>query len=98
MSIGKVNAYECESCAALRIMVDRAEGVTPMFLACHVCGGRSSSYMYGVPQDLVPSHEWFKPTDDELVAKYASMPRVLESMRRHVANGGLDIRPIGETS
>jgi len=45
------------------VTIDRDEGNTPMFIDCPVCGSRATSSMYMVDQDLIPTHEWYKPTE-----------------------------------
>ncbi len=90
MAKGSINVYECQACGESIVTIDKAEGVTPMFLACRAnptCGGRSVSKMYRVPQDLEPTHEWYRPS---------LALRLTASEWDHVSRGGLLIRPVPE--
>lgn len=75
------------------ITIDIDEGVTPFMEICEKCNGDMTSCFYSCPQDLKPTHEWYKPTIEELKIKYPQ-PNVLASMIEHVENGGLDLRKI----
>lgn len=95
---GRRNAYRCEADPShVIVTIDREPGVTPFMTVCERCraagvkgqAGMSApvmlSSMYRVPQDLHPTHEWYRP--DTLEGLSAG---VLE----HVRNGGLLLRPI----
>jgi len=59
---GRKNAYECDSCRAYIVTIDRHPGVTPFGVKCGHCGaleGRSKGYR--VSQHLEPTHEWYRP-------------------------------------
>lgn len=101
----KLNAYICPKLHHV-ITVNKADGVTPMFISCDKCGERASSRMYNVDQSLTPTHEWYKPTPEELEkavqetvteqkieAKDVEMVR--NSFKQHVDDGGLLLRKIG---
>jgi len=61
--------------------------------SCTECGKPAYSCFYKVPQDLTPTIEWYKPTDQELAAM-KSEPE-LEDLVDHVKKGGLMTREIG---
>lgn len=84
---GKVNTYTCDSCDYVTVTVDVDDGVTPFMIGCpavRCAGGSAKSGMYQVDQNLVPTHEWFKPTD---LSGYSA------NHRQHVEMGGLVMRP-----
>jgi len=86
-----VNQYTCSECKQTITTIDRHEGTTPFMLPCKAtpgCRGLMVSAMYAVDQTLAPTHEWYKP------GKLPKNP----GMREHVAQGGLLIRPIKETT
>lgn len=72
-------------CGRLMITIDREPGVTPFLTSCPDCGGETQSRMYRVPQDMTPTHEWYRP--DSFVG-------LSESTIEHVSNGGLILRKI----
>lgn len=86
---GKRNVYICEDsgikkdgrgCGRATVTIDREPGVTPFMSTCPHCGGGMVSRMYRVPQDLIPTVEWYRPdTLDGL------SPWTVD----HVMNGGL---------
>jgi|GEM_PF-1412178 len=87
--VGKKNVYICVSCERGVVTVDREDGVTPMLIPCQFgCKAVMHSQFYRVQQDLPATHEWYRPTEEEL--RDAS-----PAMRDHVSRGGLDIRKIG---
>lgn len=88
-----VNVYVCPSCGWRAITVNLVDGVTPFFIRCE--GARrcdadrfpsATSAMYRVDQSLTPTHEWYRPDEQELNAK--------PYMREHVEQGGLALRKI----
>ena len=89
----KINVYVCDTCKHNVVTVDRDEGVTPFMTSCTECGKPAYSCFYKVPQDLTPTIEWYKPTDQELAAM-KSEPE-LEDLVDHVKKGGLMTREIG---
>ena len=91
--INKVNGYTCDRCPARIVTVNRADGVTPfMVLHSHApehglvpCSEQFiKSCFYRVPQDLEPTHEWYKPE---------KAPRDRYE-REHWEQGGLSLRRI----
>lgn len=83
---GKVNLYQCEKSHCVTITVDREPGVTPFMIRCPFCReGIARSSLYRVPQNLFPTHEWYRPGDIEEVEQMS---------REHVLNGGLLLRKI----
>jgi hypothetical protein len=99
----KINAYICEY-LHVTSTIDLVEGTTPMFIRCEQCAkeGRvcmASSRMYRVNQSVVPTHEWYAPSDDELKALSKSMDaNTLVAMLEHVQKGGLLLRKRKEVS
>lgn len=90
-----VNVYTCPVCGWKAVTRNLVAGVTPMFIKCEgpercdaktfpVCG----SSCYRVDQKQEPTHEWYKPTEDELMRR----PWMIE----HVAKGGLALRRVGQ--
>lgn len=69
-NVGRNNLYNCRKCGHTVVTMDRDKGVTPMFIRCHRCGHKMDSMMYNVPPILVPSHEWRKGSDPEVLDLY----------------------------
>jgi len=88
----RINVYICQSCGKKTITIDSEEGVTPFMIGCEICDGDMYSSFYKVDQSLIPTHEWYKPTDFN---QYPLNHR--QAMKQHVADGGLDIRLIKKT-
>lgn len=87
---GKKNVYVCENDNHKMVTVDTDDGVTPFLTTCPTCGKVMQSRMYRVDQSLVASHEWYKPTAEQL-RKLMATPDTIQ----HVEKGGLILRPIG---
>ena len=89
----KINIYACGN-GHETVTKDLHEGTTPMFIGCPKCsqdlGQSVSSYSkwYDVPQDLVPTHEWYAPEE-------AEKKTLDEQTLEHVNLGGLLLRKIG---
>lgn len=85
----RTNCYRCQ-CGYITKTIDIHHGVTPMFITCDCCKGRSvSSFYQDLYPDKQPEYEWFVPTLDE-VKKYRQNPAMLD----HIFRGGLDFRKI----
>jgi hypothetical protein len=94
----RMNVWECEDCKGLVLCFDRHAGVTP-FLVSHRtlgadCEGTCRSHFYSgasarAARDVLgqPSHEWYRPSADELKGK----PRPVVD---HVMQGGLLVREV----
>lgn len=83
----RINCYTCSRCKYTMKTIDVHYGVTPMFLRCDCCGGRSQSTWYSdVIPDKKPEYEWRVPTLSEL-KKYKRNPAMLD----HIFNGGLEL-------
>ena len=80
------NIYICENGHQLRT-VDRDAGVTPFLTKCLECGEFTRSQVYRVPQDITPTHEWYRPSS----AEQAELP---SGTLEHVEMGGLLLRKI----
>lgn len=110
---GKKNRYTCPKCGWSIVTVDRDEGVTPMFIRCEgkQCDAgtfpAAASSCYRVDQALVPSHEWYRPTEEQLLERLAegraaapaeATPEDFAAhesrLRRHIEHGGLLIRQL----
>lgn len=92
----RLNAYQCPACNRVTITIDRHPGVTPAFVD-HArfdpdtrCPGMTASLNYppDIPRDTVASHEWYRPSEDELVLVGN------DQVVNHVMHGGLLLRPI----
>ena len=59
---------------------------------CEKCKEMSTSCFYRCDQTLTPTHEWYKPTMEELKKLYKG--NVLTGMVEHVEMGGLDLRKL----
>lgn len=97
---GKKNLYQCEA-NPLHLMatVDREPGVTPFTTPCAQCramgvkversfyGGTPAmqSLMYRVHQNIVPTHEWYRPD---------TVKGLKPGEAEHAINGGLLLREI----
>lgn len=91
---GQINAYECTVCGRRTVTVNRDDGVTPFIIMCRqgfpdTCGEEARSLCYNVPQNLLPSHEWFRP-DEKMVETMEK--RGDTAAVEHVRNGGLHLR------
>lgn len=90
----RINAYTCEACGGVTVTVDRDRGVTPFIIVCRArpdCDWRATSAFYRPPDGVgEPTHEWYRPSEPETAA-------LGESTQRHVAQGGLLLRPIDPT-
>lgn len=100
---GKLNVYTCHQHRHTTVTIDREEGVTSFIISCPVCKteGRGDveaySAMYRVSAGLTPTHEWYKPTEDDLRnLKVVVHPNHFANLMDHVEQGGLLFRKIGE--
>jgi hypothetical protein len=100
---GKRNIYECAK-GHKTVTVDTAEGVTAFTISCPACeeSGESVeafSSFYRVPQTSKPTHEWYKPTKEDLIKLQAEcQPYQFDNIMDHVNQGGLLFRKIQEVS
>jgi hypothetical protein len=88
---GKKNVYSCTECGYQTITIDKDDGTTPFMIQCRnpfKCTGWSRSNFYRVDQDLPPTHEWYRPDEQEIAQ--LTKPAVID----HVRMGGLLIREI----
>lgn len=101
---GKLNGYICEADPSHRIVtIDREPGVTPFTIQCVACEALNrlplkrglyrhaamTSCFYRVPQDLEPTHEWYRPDSLDGLA-----PGIVD----HLLKGGLTLRKIPEAA
>lgn len=84
-NVGRLNAYQCETCLHYAITIDREPGVTPFIVRCRRCGGEAKSAFYRVPPTYQPTYEWIRP---ETVEGLDS------GTIEHIRSGGLILRPI----
>lgn len=85
---GRWNAWDCPTCGAVLVSIDRDEGTTPFMLACRATGCMGSAQSRFYPKGDPPSEpewEWYRPADGEAVP---------ERMQEHVLMGGLLLRRI----
>jgi hypothetical protein len=71
------------------VTVEINQGTAPLMLKMPNTKILMKSLCYIVPQDIEPTHEWYKPCLEE----HKLLQR---EMREHVAKGGLLLRRIGE--
>jgi hypothetical protein len=96
---GRLNVWECEECGERVLCYDRHPGTTPFMVSHHTlgnpdCPGTCRSHFYsGASVELTyflkgtPSHEWYRPSTDEL--------RTLKRhVQDHVMQGGLLVREV----
>lgn len=96
MSKGQKNVYVCQSCGDTVVTIDSEEGVTPFMIGCKAtpgCKGDMYSSFYAVDQSLNPEYEWYKPTSFDQYPEGEHR----EAMKRHVEDGGLEIRLVVES-
>lgn len=74
------------------VTIDRDDGTTPMMIACRHegCDKTAKSRFYRVNQSLVPTHEWYKPTERYI----RKLKRGNSPLYDHCVNGGLLLREI----
>lgn len=84
MPKGLKNIYQCPN-GHILITIDTDEGTTPFMTMCPSCGERSTSRVYRVPQDLIPTHEWYKAKIKKNMSEWT---------KDHIERGGLILRPI----
>lgn len=92
----RTNGYVCDGCQGLTMTYDRHPGITPAFVDHKRfdpgtrCPGMGASLGYPAsapPAEWSPSHEWYRPSEDELLG-------LGDQAINHVLNGGLLLRPI----
>lgn len=93
---GRRNIYTCQTCRRHIVTVDLIDGTSPFLLGCRAtpgCTGKMQSSMYRVfDQEMRATHEWYRPTGDELAA-------LTGWSADHVQQGGLMLREVeGEPS
>ena len=92
---GKKNVYTCKQ-NHRTVTIDRDDGTTPFMIQClfgpegsaPVCKSMAESSFYRCDQSLVATHEWYKPSAEEMSRE--KRPAILQ----HVAMGGLLLRRI----
>ena len=70
---GRLNLYRCTKCGRVVVTIDRHKGTTPYMVTCcefgGECDGQAHSAFYAkVAQTMVPTHEWYAPTPNEVAA------------------------------
>ena len=96
--VGKKNVYACPKCKHKHVTVDLVKGTTPFTVACPNCKEYpAQSSFYRVPQDLLPTFEWYTPDDEELerINLEEGKPGYGGTLD-HIQRGGLLIRPVPE--
>jgi hypothetical protein len=93
----KINIYTCDTCGGEIVTINRNDGVTPAFVACHAqgnmdedarpCDGTMGSAWYRCDQNQKPNFEWYRPTGKEI-------KKLDAATREHVKLGGLVLRKI----
>ena len=79
-----INAYVCEDLHII-ITKDVEIGVSPALIKCPICDKASKSQFYIVNQSLIPTHEFRKPKEGEIIDS---------KLEQHVIKGGLLLYPI----
>jgi hypothetical protein len=111
MDDARVNAYHCAACDQVTITIDKHPGATPAFVSHGMfgaeCDGETTSAWYRVRPDyaLYATHEWYRPSRDEL-ENLAGSPSPIgvrddhtaAATVGHVMQGGLLLRRIPDTS
>jgi hypothetical protein len=90
----RINIYTCNKCKKSIITVDIVDGIIPFMIGCKAtenCNGDMYSSFYQVDQSLIPQYEWYRPSIEEY--KHCSKLHQ-DFMKRHIEDGGLDIRKI----
>lgn len=91
-----LDAFRCDTCHGVTITVDRHPGYHPRLVDCarfdperSRCPGLTTAAGYpdDLPSDVEPSHEWHRPSEDELL----SLP---DAFVDHVLRGGTLLRVI----
>lgn len=91
-----LDAFRCDACQGITITVDRHPGYHPRFVDHRQfdpervgCPGLATSLEYpdDLPSDVSPSHEWYRPSEDELVT-------LEDRFIDHVLKGGTILRVI----
>lgn len=98
------NAYVCDKLHSI-VTIHRDGGTTPMFIPCPECKGRATSRMGMIDCSMVPTHEWYKPNDEEIEAEALRASKkykidfndVFISIDEHAKRGGLLLRAINQT-
>jgi hypothetical protein len=108
-NIVTVNGYRCAACDTLHVTRDLHPGVTPAFIdhqqftPATLCPGVCESLDYPRHGDLGdPSHEWYRPSEDELITRAGDVAtpsnrQTGDRVVNHVLSGGLLLRPIPTT-
>lgn len=113
----RVDAYHCKGCDQVVVTVDKHPGATPMFVSHGMfgveCDGETASAWYRVRQEFAvyATHEWYRPSADELLDQHALAARshfataaeqrstyIARGAIEHVLRGGLLLRPIPDDS
>lgn len=85
------SAYICSKLhSTVTIVSDK--GVTPLVISCPICKGDAISKVGGVDTTITATHEWYKPTDEEI--KKESDGNKLAALLEHVNRGGLILRKV----
>lgn len=91
-----LDAFRCDTCHAVTVTIDRHPGYHPRFVDHRQfdpdrvrCAGlaRSLEYPDDLPSDVVPSHEWHRPSEDQLL-------ELGDAFIDHVLRGGTILRVI----
>ena len=87
----KKNLYVCEVCDLHIITIDRDNGTTPYLMGCQteLCNALMRSRVYRIDQAWMPSHEWYKPSEEETAKQNPAI-------KQHIEFGGLLLRKIEE--
>lgn len=97
VAANKVNVYRCAVGHQVKT-IDRAKGVTPMFIICPSCNdsrtpqmASSNFYRDSAPQ-IEPTHEWYRPTLEECYKM--DQDKTKWGLLEHILKGGLELRQI----
>lgn len=89
-----INIYVCRSCGKETVTINDVDGTTPFMILCtdETCqsGVANSRFYPPSAQQKLPTHEWYRPSQEELAAKGD------EILSEHVQRGGLVLREITE--
>lgn len=95
---GRLNAHKCPACRGYTVTITTAHGTTAQNMPCLASDGcEGTAFSLGYPlveawpdgASTTPTHEWYRPGDDELAQLRDADPDTYAT----VVAGGLLLRP-----
>lgn len=99
--MSKINAYVCPHLHTT-VTIEYGDGNTSFMMSCPKCLKKgvqelATSQVYKVNQNLTPTHEWYKPTAEEIEHIRKSSPDSnFRQLQQHVMRGGLLLRELSK--